>query len=137
MKFIPNEKNGNFLFSSNDNLLKYYNKKNNSIQIFEGHLDFIMNITIKENLIITSSKDNSIRIWKYKINEEGDINIKTICILLGHSETVNTTDFIYKKNKKLISGCKDGSIKLWNIEKIFNKNTNLNLSNNTKKKKYK
>ena len=121
MKFIPNEKNGNFLFSSNDNLLKYYNKKNNSIQIFEGHLDFIMNITIKENLIITSSKDNSIRIWKYKINEEGDINIKTICILLGHSETVNTTDFIYKKNKKLISGCKDGSIKLWNIEKIFNK----------------
>ena len=132
VKFIPNEKNGNFLFSSNDNLLKYYNKKNNSIQIFEGHLDFIMNITIKENLIITSSKDNSIRIWKYIINEEGEINIKTICILLGHSETVNTTDFIYKKNKKLISGCKDGSIKLWNIEKIFNKNTNLNLSKNKK-----
>ena len=136
VKYIPNEKNGNFLFSSNDNLLKYYNKKNNSIQIFEGHLDFIMNITIKENLIITSSKDNSIRIWKYNINEEGEINIKTICILLGHSETVNTTDFIFKKNKKLISGCKDGSIKLWNIEKIFNKNINLTLSNKKNKNNF-
>ena len=136
VKYIPNEKNGNFLFSSNDNLLKYYNKKNNSIQIFEGHLDFIMNITIKENLIITSSKDNSIRIWKYNINEEGEINIKTICILLGHSETVNTTDFIFKKNKKLISGCKDGSIKLWNIEKIFNKNLNLTLSNKKNKNNF-
>ena len=136
VKYIPNEKNGNFLFSSNDNLLKYYNKKNNSIQIFEGHLDFIMNITIKENLIITSSKDNSIRIWKYNINEEGEINIKTICILLGHSETVNTTDFIFKKNKKLISGCKDGSIKLWSIEKIFNKNINLTLSNKKNKNNF-
>ena len=136
VKYIPKEKNGNFLFSSNDNLLKYYNKKNNSIQIFEGHLDFIMNITIKENLIITSSKDNSIRIWKYNINEEGEINIKTICILLGHSETVNTTDFIFKKNKKLISGCKDGSIKLWNIEKIFNKNINLTLSNKNNKNNF-
>ena len=136
VKYIPNEKNGNFLFSSNDNLLKYYNKKNNSIQIFEGHLDFIMNITIKENLIITSSKDNSIRIWKYNINEEGEINIKTICILLGHSETVNTTDFIFKKNKKLISGCKDGSIKLWNIEKIFNKNLILTLSNKKNKNNF-
>ncbi len=124
VKYIPNEKNGNFLFSSNDNLLKYYNKKNNSIQIFEAHSDFIMNISIKENLIITSSKDNSIKIWKYTINEKGEIDLNLISVLLGHSETVNSTDIIIKKNKKLISGCKDGSIKLWNIEKIFEKENN-------------
>ena len=111
VKYIPNEKNGNFLFSSNDNLLKYYNKKNNSIQIFEAHSDFIMNISIKENLIITSSKDNSIKIWKYSINEKGEIDLNLISVLLGHSETVNSTDIIIKKNKKLISCCKDGSIK--------------------------
>ncbi len=124
VKYIPNEKNGNFLFSSNDNLLKYYNKKNNSIQLFEAHSDFIMNISIKENLIITSSKDNSIKIWKYTINEKGEIDLNLISVLLGHSETVNSTDIIIKKNKKLISGCKDGSIKLWNIEKIFEKENN-------------
>lgn len=124
VKYIPNEKNGNFLFSSNDNLLKYYNKKNNSIQIFEAHSDFIMNISIKENLIITSSKDNSIKIWKYTINEKGEIDLNLISVLLGHSETVNSTDIIIKKNKKLISCCKDGSIKLWNIEKIFEKENN-------------
>ena len=124
VKYIPNEKNGNFLFSSNDNLLKYYNKKNNSIQIFEAHSDFIMNISIKENLIITSSKDNSIKIWKYSINEKGEIDLNLISVLLGHSETVNSTDIIIKKNKKLISCCKDGSIKLWNIEKIFEKENN-------------
>ena len=124
VKYIPNEKNGNFLFSSNDNLLKYYNKKNNSIQIFEAHSDFIMNISIKENLIITSSKDNSIKIWKYSINEKGEIDLNLLSVLLGHSETVNSTDIIIKKNKKLISCCKDGSIKLWNIEKIFEKENN-------------
>ena len=124
VKYIPNEKNGNFLFSSNDNLLKYYNKKNNSIQIFEAHSDFIMNISIKENLIITSSKDNSIKIWKYTINEKGEIDLNLLSVLLGHSETVNSTDIIIKKNKKLISCCKDGSIKLWNIEKIFEKENN-------------
>ena len=32
--------------------------------------------------------------------------------------------YLYKKNNYLISGCKDGSIKLWDIKKIKEQNNN-------------
>ena len=118
-----------FLFSSNDNLLKTYDIENNKINIYEGHTDFIMSITVKNNLVITSSKDNTIRIWK--INNINDI--KCICVLKGHSEAVNCSDIYIKKNNHLISGCKDGSIKLWDIKQIkdiINNNDNKNVDEN-------
>ena len=77
-----------------------------------------MSITIKNDLIITSSKDNTMRIWKIFFKENNIYeNIKCIGVLKGHSESVNCADFHIKKNNKdnlIISGCKDGSIKLWN-----------------------
>ena len=120
------ENNNFFAFASNDNILKIYDLEKNKINLYEGHTDFIMSITIKNNLILTSSKDNTIRIWKifYKENNEYE-NIKCIGILTGHSESVNCTDIHIKKNNKenlIISGCKDGSIKLWNFSDINNNN---------------
>ena len=118
-----------FAFASNDNLLKIYDIENNKINFFEGHTDFIMSITIKNNLIITSSKDNTMRIWGIIYNENNKFeNIKCIGVLKGHSESVNCADIHMKKNSKdnlVISGCKDGSIKLWN----FNNNNDNNIIN--------
>ena len=124
------ENNNLFAFASNDNILKIYDLEKNKINLYEGHTDFIMSITIKNNLILTSSKDNTIRIWKifYKENNEYE-NIKCIGILTGHSESVNCTDINIKKNNKenlIISGCKDGSIKLWNFNDINNNNSDDN-----------
>ena len=124
------ENNNFFAFASNDNILKIYDLGKNKINLYEGHTDFIMSITIKNNLILTSSKDNTIRIWKifYKENNEYE-NIKCIGILTGHSESVNCTDINMKKNNKenlIISGCKDGSIKLWNFSDINNNNSDDN-----------
>ena len=112
------ENNKYFAFASNDNLLKIYDSEKNKINLYEGHTDFIMSITIKNNLLITSSKDNTIRIWKIFYKENIYENIKCMGILKGHSESVNCTDIHIKKNNKdnlIISGCKDGSIKLWNF----------------------
>ena len=122
------DNNNFFAFSSNDNLLKIYDLEKNRINLYEGHTDFIMSITIKNNLIITSSKDNTIRIWKIIYNDNNIYeNIKCIGILKGHSESVNCADINIKKNNKdnlIISGCKDGSIKLWNLDS--NNNDELN-----------
>ena len=121
------ENNNFFAFASNDNLLKIYDIEKNKINLYEGHTDFIMSITIKNDLIITSSKDNTMRIWKIFFTENNIYeNIKCIGVLKGHSESVNCADFHIKKNNKdnlIISGCKDGSIKLWNY---INPNDNIN-----------
>ena len=123
------ESNNFFAFASNDNLLKIYDIEKNKINLYEGHTDFIMSITIKNDLIITSSKDNTMRLWKifYKENNIYE-DIKCIGVLKGHSESVNCADIHIKKNNKdnlIISGCKDGSIKLWNF---INDNDNININ---------
>ena len=68
VKYIPNEKNGNFLFSSFYNLLKYYNKKNNSINkrqnICYKNKHILNNIKIKE--FIEEEKNNYPQKENYK-----------------------------------------------------------------------
>ena len=75
------EVNG-FFFTSNDCMIKYYNTKNNSIKIFEGHKDFVMSIDIKNDFLASSSKDASIRVWKILANNR-EINLNLVCILKG------------------------------------------------------
>jgi WD40 repeat protein len=124
-------KNIEYIFSSNDNSLKYLSK--NKVKLFEGHSDFIMNIDIKNNYISTSSKDNTIRIWNFIHNTQGEFLCKCIAILKGHSEVVNSSALILKKNYQIVSVSRDKSIKLWDfsdlIEESFNKeNTFENMS---------
>jgi len=131
LKWLDEDCN-NFVFSSNDNLLKTYDIENNKINMYEGHTDFIMSITVKKDYIITSSKDNTLRIWKInkEIKNKYD-SIKCICLLKGHSQSVNCSDIYIKKNNNyLISGCKDGSIKLWDIKQI-KENNDGNSNNDT------
>ena len=70
------------IFSSNDNYLKFLNLKNNRLNIFEGHKDFIMNIDIKGNLIGTCSKDGSVRVWIYTYTNE-EFFCKNIYVFKG------------------------------------------------------
>lgn len=109
-----------FLFASNDSVLKYYDTEENNVYLFEGHSDFVMSIIVKQDLIITTSKDNTIRIWRWFNNENGFV-CNCIGILRGHSETVNCSDIALKKCAVIVSGCKDGSVKIWDVSSILNK----------------
>lgn len=111
-----------FLFSSNDNALKYYQLNKNTestlIKAYEGHEDFIMNIEISGDYISTSSKDKTLRIWKNTSTSE-QFNCKCIAVLRGHSEVVNSSALMVKKgNKKVVSCGKDLSIKVWDFSHI-------------------
>jgi len=111
-----------YIFSSNDTTLKYFS--NNKIKLFEGHTDFIMNIDIKNNFICTSSKDNTVRIWKYyyEESEKGFNDFKCVCfaILKGHSEQVNCAALMLKKAFQVVSASKDKSIKIWDFSELVN-----------------
>ena len=110
-------KNMEYIFSSNDNSLKYLS--NNKVKIFEGHSDFIMNIDIKNNFIATSSKDNTVRIWNFTYDIQGNFNCNCIAILKGHSEVVNSSALILKKNYQIVSASRDKSIKLWDFSELI------------------
>jgi U3 small nucleolar RNA-associated protein 13 len=112
--------NSKFLFSSNDNNLKYFNKISDTefeIQNFEGHSDFIMHIDVKDDYITTSSKDGTVRIWKYDFGENSKFQMECIAIIKGHSEAVNASSLLLKSaKKKCVSISKDKTIKLWELD---------------------
>jgi len=88
IKIIKNSKNNDgknfkFLFSSNDNNLKYFDTAKGQIKIYEGHTDFIMTIDVKQNFIATGSKDGTIRLWKFEINEIDNFECSCIGVFKG------------------------------------------------------
>lgn len=121
IKIIKSDnKQMNFLFSSNDNCLKYYDFGMNQIKVYEGHTDFIMNIDVKNNFISTAGKDGSIRIWQFEI-VGGEFHCSCIAVLKGHSETVNSTCLMVKKGNQLVSVSKDLTVKVWDFSSALEK----------------
>ena len=78
-----------------------------------------MNIDIKENFICTSSKDNTVRIWKF-FYDENTKEFQCICfaVLKGHSEAVNCSALILKKCFQVVSASKDKSVKIWDFSSL-------------------
>ena len=66
LKFIKPE-NTKALLCSNSETLKLLDLETNEIEIYPGHSDIILclDTCAKKDLLLTGSKDNEIRLWKY------------------------------------------------------------------------
>ena len=64
-------------------------------------------ITSDNNYIVSGSKDNTIRIWKFSEKRHE-------AVLQGHTEAINSIA-LTSDNKYIISGSKDKTIRIWNL----------------------
>ena len=81
--------------------------------MFSNYVYFPLNIQINDNYMVTGCKGfNSVgcevKIWDVRSN------VKPVFTLLGHSQDVTDTMLI-KKNDRVLSVSKDGSIGLWSV----------------------
>ncbi|KAG7507871.1 CMT1A duplicated region transcript 1 protein [Solea senegalensis] len=88
--------------------LYYVSSEAKMVSVMKGHVGTIRAVLLCEdrNLVITASCDASIRCW----------NLKTdLCeiVLYGHTGTVNCLDV---HADRLVSGSKDCTVKVWNLE---------------------
>ncbi|KAG4306428.1 hypothetical protein PORY_000416 [Pneumocystis oryctolagi] len=78
---------------------------------------------IENNLFATSSMDQTIKIWKWKLKHDLDSLVQCKCIyeMEGHSMSVESIAVDLKTNR-LLSACADGNIGIWSIysEDIMN-----------------
>ena len=75
-------------------------------KVLEGHTNAVWSVAIKDNIIISGSDDETIKIW--------DINSgKCIKTLEGHTDWVKSVAI---KDNLIISGSSDNTIKIWDIE---------------------
>ncbi len=74
---------------------------------FKGHENGVKSIAISNNLLVSASKDQTIKLWDIKAETE-------ICTGFGHDNEVTSVSFSPDGNQA-ISGDLDGIIILWNI----------------------
>jgi WD40 repeat protein len=75
-------------------------------KVLEAHSESILSIAINDQLIVTGSKDKTIKIW-YRSSLQGSRQ------LIGHSTAVNA---VLVTKTRIVSGSGDGSIRIWDIE---------------------
>ena len=74
-------------------------------KVLEGHTKYVISVFVKDNLIISGSCDNTIKIWDIYTGN----CIKT---LEGHTHFVMS---VFLKDNLIISGSCDNTIKIWDI----------------------
>ena len=79
-------------------------------QVLTGHSAPITCIAVspREDLVISASQDNTLRIWDIK-------NGECLAILKGHKKPVSCID-ISPNQRFMVSGSQDNSVRLWELE---------------------
>ena len=71
-------------------------------KVLEGHTNNVYSVVVKDNLIISSSWDHTIRIW--------DMNTwECLKVLEGHTDWIRT---VFVKDNLIISGSDDATIRI-------------------------
>lgn len=91
----------------------------------EAHSDIVLSIDFIDDLLISSSKDKTIKLWKYSDKKK---IFQPIAVYEGHLEAIGCVAIAPKTKSFLISGSSDKSIKVWSIKhaiKTFHKQKKL------------
>jgi len=111
---LPNQQ---LILATNSSLLKIVNLANNQTTVKEGHSDIILSMSLRENILVTGAKDNTIKLWNIAKN-----TISHLCTYKGHSKHVTTLNIAPKKGKFFVSGSKDLTLKIWKINESNTEN---------------
>lgn len=96
--------------------LKYYEMDNMNCQIIKGHTDIVLALACfptKPEMFISSSKDNSVRIWLQTTNND------VLCIGVGarHTASVGSVFASQTSNDFFASVSQDSCLKVWSVPK--------------------
>ncbi|XP_045464733.1 transducin beta-like protein 3 [Harmonia axyridis] len=97
--------------------IKLYDNTSMNCQLVKGHTDIVLSLSVPKtnpNLLLSSSKDKTIRLWLYSIGVH--------CIGVGkrHTATVGSCCFSQTSAKWAVSVSSDFCLKLWDIPSVVN-----------------
>ncbi|XP_065089253.1 transducin beta-like protein 3 [Ochlerotatus camptorhynchus] len=103
--------------ATNSNDFKVYDTTTMNCQLVKGHTDIVLSLSANQHYIISSSKDNSIRLWRYDMVK---FSIQCIAIGLKHTNAVGSVAISKISGKFCASVSQDKCLKVWKIPKEFN-----------------
>jgi U3 small nucleolar RNA-associated protein 13 len=100
--------------ATNSNDIKVYDTKTMNSKILKGHTDIVLALTSYKTYLLSSGKDNSVRLWKADFE-----NFSFECVAIGikHTNAVGSVDIGKMSGDFFVSVSQDQCMKLWKMPK--------------------
>lgn len=111
--------------ATNSEFLKIYDLNTWDCKLLKGHTDLVICLSSftdkhsNKSYLASSSKDNTIRLWRIEdsLEENGNYTFECISVLHGHTQDVGALCFSRLSLEFLVSASIDTTIKHWKISK--------------------
>ncbi|KAL3233642.1 Cell division control protein 4 [Nakaseomyces bracarensis] len=91
------------------------------VGVLRGHIASVRTVSGHGRIVISGSYDNNLIVWDI-------IQMKCLYILMGHSDRIYSTIYDHKRNR-CISASMDSTIKIWDLQNIWNNGECVNVTN--------
>lgn len=110
---------------SNNGPLFFHSPEENPyfVGVLRGHIASVRTVSGHGRIVISGSYDNNLIVWDI-------IQMKCLYILMGHTDRIYSTIYDYKRNR-CISASMDSTIKIWDLQNIWNNGECVNVTNAT------
>lgn len=111
--------------ATNSKHIKLYDTQNMNCRLLLGHTDIVLSLAAINKYIVSSSKDNTIRLWSVDFE-----NFGASCVAIGakHTASVGSVSFGMMSHTLCASVSQDTCLKVWKVPKKFFSNEILELS---------
>ncbi|XP_055386353.1 transducin beta-like protein 3 [Condylostylus longicornis] len=111
--------------ATNSSDIKFYDTCNMNCQILKGHSDIVLSLASYKNLLLSSAKDNSIRIWEVNT---GNFSVRCVAKGIKHTASVGSVTFGKISHTKCASVSQDTCLKVWEVPKSFEEDNVISLT---------
>lgn len=118
-------KNRYIAVATNSNAIKIYDAANMNCQVLNGHTDIVLALSSYKNYLLSSSKDNTIRLWQVDPSTSEVVHLATAT---KHTSAVGSVTFGRQTHTICASVSQDTCLKVWSLPKSFGVGEILNMN---------
>lgn len=119
------KKNRYLAVATNSADIKIYDTLDMNCKVVKGHTDIVLSLASLRNFLLSSSKDNTIRLWEI---DPSDSTVTCIGIGNKHTKAVGCVAFGKISHTSFASVSQDTCLKMWNVPKTIEKGSVLSLN---------
>ncbi|PVV03309.1 hypothetical protein BB560_002223 [Smittium megazygosporum] len=117
----------------NSEQLRIYDTSTLTCSLVDAHSDILLSLDVhcSRDLLVTGSKDNTAKVWKFQPNKNGDDTSPIVSLVgtaTGHTGSIGAVKF--SKDDPctfMVTGGQDRTIKAWNLNELSESKGNLTL----------
>lgn len=109
---VGNKKKQFLVMATNSNDIKIYDTETMNSKILKGHNDIVLSLAGYKNILLSSGKDNSVRMWTIDF-DNFEVTLRGIGV--KHTSAVGSIDFSKVDGNFFVSASEDQCLKLWKV----------------------